>query len=165
VHPHRRVAELYRAHGPLLRARCKRLLRDGAAAEDAAQDIFLKVLRHLDSAPVDEAVLPWLHRLTTNHCLNLLRERGRAATSAGVGPEPLAADLETALLARDFVAQVLDRSPAPLREAALLYHAQGLEQARVAAAQGVSRRTVNYRLADLTRRAHELHRLSETGEG
>jgi DNA-directed RNA polymerase specialized sigma24 family protein len=62
-----RIEKLYGKFGPAIYARCKRLLRDGAAAEDATQDVFMKVLKHLDTAfpkgTSDDAVLPWIHRI------------------------------------------------------------------------------------------------------
>lgn len=47
-------------------------LGDGAAAEDAAQDVFVKALT---AGEVPGAVRPWLYRIARNHCLNLLRSR------------------------------------------------------------------------------------------
>ena len=70
----KRVEALYAKYGPTIYSRCRRLLRDSAQAEDATQDVFLKVLKHLASAPKDEAALPWIYRITTNHCLNLIRD-------------------------------------------------------------------------------------------
>ncbi|MEM6671456.1 MAG: sigma-70 family RNA polymerase sigma factor [Planctomycetota bacterium] len=48
------------------------MLGDAAAAEDAAQDVFVKAL---SSRSVPESVRPWLYRIARNHCLNLLRGR------------------------------------------------------------------------------------------
>jgi len=161
--PHR-ADELYITYRPAIHARCKRLLRDGTAAEDATQDVFVKVLRHLDAAPPQEAVLPWLRRITTNHCLNTLRDARHDAAPTPEQPEPLAEDLEESVLARDFAEQVWKRTPAALRRCAELYHRHGLEQSTVAELLGVSRRTVLYRLADFTRRVMDFHHLAEAGK-
>lgn len=45
-------------------------LGDAAAAEDAAQDVFVKAL---SAKSVPESVRPWLYKIARNHCLNLLR--------------------------------------------------------------------------------------------
>lgn len=155
------IAQLYAKYGPAIYARCKRLLRDATAAEDATQDVFMKVLRHLDSTPVEGAALPWLHRVTTNHCLNVLRDARRHATPMESVPEVIDDDFEGRVVTRDFARRVLAATPDELRAPAVLYHAHGLEQARVAEALGVSRRTVLYRLAGFTRRALRLHELAE----
>ncbi len=161
----RRLADqLYATYRPAVHARCRRLLKDGTAAEDATQEVFVKVLRHLDSVPGEEAVLPWLRRITTNHCLNTLRDERHGASLAPEAPRPLAEDPEEAVVAKDFAEQLWKRTPAALRRAAELYHRHGLEQVKVAEVLGVSRRTVLYRLADFTRRVMDFHTLAEAGE-
>ncbi len=50
------------------------LLRDPAQAEDALQEIFLKVYRSLDRYDPDRAAFStWLYRMTVNYCLNARR--------------------------------------------------------------------------------------------
>lgn len=48
-------------------------LRDRDEARDAAQEVFLKVYRHLDRLEEGRPFLPWLLRLTRNACLDRLR--------------------------------------------------------------------------------------------
>lgn len=155
------VEQLYAKYGPTIYARCKRLLKDASAAEDATQDVFLKVLRHLDAAPGEGAVLPWIHRITTNHCLNVIRDARRHAEPVEEVPEVIDDEFEDSVVTRDFAQRVLAATPDELKAPAVMYHAHGLEQARVAEVLGVSRRTVLYRLAEFTRRAMRLHELAE----
>lgn len=157
------VETLYAKYGPAIYARCRRLLKDPTAAEDATQDVFLKVLRHIDGAPADAAVLPWIHRITTNHCLNVLRDGRRHAEPVEQVPEQVDDEFEDSVVTADFARRVLADAPAELRAPAVLYHARGIEQAHVARALGVSRRTVLYRLAAFSRRAMQLHALAEAG--
>src|SRR5690242_18415229 len=42
---------LYRKYGPYIYVRCARLLGDRSAAEDATQETFMRVHRHLHKAP------------------------------------------------------------------------------------------------------------------
>lgn len=159
-----KVEELYGRYGPAIYAKCRRLLRDPSAAEDATQDVFVKVLRHSASTPSEEAVLPWIHRITTNHCLNALRDSRRRAAPMEEAPEPIDDEFEDNLVCRDFASKVLSRAPEELRMPAVLYHARGIEQSKVAEVLGVSRRTVLYRLAEFTRRVVQFHSLAEAGE-
>lgn len=56
------------------------LLGNQQDAEDAAQDVFLKVYRGI-GALAEPATLPaWIHRITTNHCLNMLTRQRRRPT-------------------------------------------------------------------------------------
>lgn len=150
------VEALYARFGGTIYARCRRLLKNAAAAEDATQDVFLKVMKHLDTMPAEQAVLPWIHRITTNHCLNVLRDARRHAEPVEHVPEQVDDEFEDSVVTRDFAAHVLSSTPENLVAPAVLYHAQGVEQAQVARTLGVSRRTVLYRLAEFTRRAMKL---------
>jgi RNA polymerase sigma-70 factor (ECF subfamily) len=55
---------------------CLRVLRDLPAAEDATQDTFLKAWTAVGSFR-GGLVRPWLLRIATNRCYDLLRARGR----------------------------------------------------------------------------------------
>src|SRR5512138_1935798 len=72
-----RAAELYRTYGPAVYRRCLKLLRDREAASDATQEVFVKLVRDISKLDDPRIVLPWLYRVATNHCLNVLRDRGR----------------------------------------------------------------------------------------
>jgi RNA polymerase sigma-70 factor (ECF subfamily) len=155
------LAQLYRAYGPLIHARCRRLLGDRAAAEDATQETFLRVYRHLDQAPDAAEALRWIYRIATNYCLNELRDRRlRPALWAELSeaPETLGCDLEAALADRDLAARLVARAPEEVRDAAWLHHVDGLKQGEVARVLGVSRRTVVSRLALFTRNAEKFVR-------
>lgn len=158
-----RVGILYARFGPTIYARCRRMLKERAAAEDATQEIFIKVLRHIDSAPDENAVLPWIHRITTNHCLNILRDGKRHAEVVESVPEAHADDLEDTVVTRNFAEKFLEQTPEALKAPAVLYHVKGMEQSKVAQALGVSRRTVLYRLAAFTENARRMHALAEAG--
>jgi len=148
------LAQLYRRYGPTIYARCRRILRDDAAAEDATQETFLRVLRHIEKAPGDREALTWIYRIATNHCLNQLRNAGRRLG----GPEepPPIPNPEESLADRDFVARLLRRAPRKLAAVAWLHHVDGLPQGEVAAVLGISRRTVVNRLADFGRSMRRL---------
>ncbi|MHB8873339.1 MAG: RNA polymerase sigma factor [Myxococcaceae bacterium] len=152
-----RAAELYRKYGALIYARCRRMLRDSYAAEDATQEVFLRALKHLQSAPCEAAALPWLYRISSNYCLNKLRDEKRsvAALSAASFTEGVE-DFERAALHRDFARRVVMRSPERLRAPAILHYVDGLEQVQVAKALGICRRTVINRLARFTAQARKL---------
>ena len=140
-----RLDQLYRRHGAAIFARCRRLLRDDAAAEDAAQEVFCRVQRHLARVPATSDALPWLFRVASNYCLNQLRD-GRRRRQVPLFEEVVApaSDLAEQTHARRLIARV----PEKLRKVAWLHHVEGHDQQEVADLVGVSRRTVLYRLAD-----------------
>ena len=69
--------ELVRRHSPAIIGFAASALSDPSQAEDAAQEIFLKAYRSLGEFRGDSAFLTWLRRIAANHCLDLLRSRGR----------------------------------------------------------------------------------------
>ena len=157
--PERASAEaLYRRHRVAVVAHCARLLRDRAAGEDAAHETFLRVTRHIDSAPPGEQARWWITRIATNVCLNELRSRRAGALPTGdvaalVGEDPGARSLEDAIADRDLCRRILRSVPEKLRVVAVLRHVDGLYDAEIAGALGVARRTVVYRLKDFKRRS------------
>jgi RNA polymerase sigma-70 factor, ECF subfamily len=151
-----RLTALYRAYGPVIYARCRRLLGDGGAAEDATQETFMRVHRHLDKADSREA-LGWIYRIATNYCLNEIRNRKRRAELDERIPEPVAGtSVEKLLSDRDLVARIVDRAPEKLRVVAWLHHVDGLDQGEVARVLEISRRTVVNRLAEFSDSARRL---------
>jgi RNA polymerase sigma-70 factor (ECF subfamily) len=64
---------LYTSCGGAVYARCRFLLRNDAAAEDAMQEVFARAWQRQDSFRGEASVLTWLMQIATHHCLNLLR--------------------------------------------------------------------------------------------
>ena len=73
------LAELYRRYAPVLHHRAQGILGTDEAASDAVQETFARVIRHWDRFRGEASPLTWMYRITTNWCLNQLRnQRGRA---------------------------------------------------------------------------------------
>jgi RNA polymerase sigma factor (sigma-70 family) len=70
-----RIEALYREHGHSVYSRCRALLGSEDEANDALQEVFVKVLRSNPSFDDDRPIMAWVNRVTTNHCLNRLRAR------------------------------------------------------------------------------------------
>jgi RNA polymerase sigma-70 factor (ECF subfamily) len=157
-----RLTDLYRRYGPAIYARCRTLLTDDSAAEDATQETFLRVQRHLDRVPSAREALYWIYRVATNYCLNELRNRRGRAQPQDELPD-IAEDLGTAearLGDRDLARRLIARARPNLRTIAWLYHVDGFEQDEVAAIVGVSRRTVATQLARFASNARKFIRRS-----
>jgi RNA polymerase sigma-70 factor, ECF subfamily len=153
------IADLYQKYAPAVYAHCRKLVGSTAAARDALQESFVRVLqRHWKVEPGDRA-LHYLFRTSTNVCINLLRQnavREKAAPAIAActvgeggagGPSP--GD-------RQFVRVLLDHCDETASQIALLYFVDGLTQVEVAATLGITRRTVFNRLRQIERLAAEL---------
>jgi RNA polymerase sigma-70 factor, ECF subfamily len=69
------LARLYDRYGHVLFHRCRSILRNDEDARDAVQDTFARVLRHAEAFRAEASPLTWMYRISTNLCLNRLRDR------------------------------------------------------------------------------------------
>lgn len=145
-------ANLYRSYGPMIYARCRRILGDPASAEDATQETFIRVQRHLDKAPDSRDALRWIYRIATNYCLSELRSRKVRAQPMEQLPES-EARIRDGFADRDLIIRVLSRVSKQASQVAWLYHVDGMDQQEVSDLLGVSRRTVVNRLAEFSKQA------------
>ena len=166
--PRSQVTRLYRELGPVVYRRCLRLLGDRAAAEDATQEVFVKLMRDMDRLKDRETVLPWIYRVATNHCLNVRRDARRR------GQDGLAEDLEVvpdaradgpdAYPDRQLAQAVLSRFDAETQAVAVGVLVDGMEHEEIAAVLGISRRTVSRKLARFLENARKFIARTGTGE-
>jgi RNA polymerase sigma-70 factor, ECF subfamily len=157
-----RLTALYRQYGAVIYARCVKLLNDRVAAEDATQETFMRVHRHLDRVPDSREALFWIYRVATNYCLNEIRNRKHRPQVHAEVPEVAGESLEQILADRDLVQRLVQRSPEKLRAPAWLHHIDGLDQGEVARVLGASRRSVVNRLNQFADNARKFVRRSET---
>jgi RNA polymerase sigma-70 factor (ECF subfamily) len=69
--------ELVREHIQPVYAHALRMFREPSSAEDAVQEVFVKVLRGLATFDGQSAFSTWLYRVTRNVCLDMLRAGSR----------------------------------------------------------------------------------------
>jgi len=72
---------LYRDYCGLVQRLCLRMLRDPTEAEDATQDVFVRVLTKIHTFRGESAFSSWLYRLTTNIVLMRFRRNKHTCTS------------------------------------------------------------------------------------
>ena len=69
--------QLVLAHQNKVFSLCVHLLGSREEAEDMAQEAFLKAWRCLGGFQGESSFATWMHRLTTNLCLDHLRKQAR----------------------------------------------------------------------------------------
>jgi RNA polymerase sigma-70 factor (ECF subfamily) len=141
------VARLYADHA----ARVHRWVqRFGAVAEpeELVHEIFVRVLERIDSFRAESSPTTWLYRMTTNACLNRLRDDGRRAElwrehGDGLWTNDVApADQEVVACFR----QLWRRLDDELVEVGVYYFVDAMTHAEIARIVGCSERTVGNRL-------------------
>ena len=144
------IQALYEQYAYAVHGRCLRILGSVSDAEDAVQEVFIRVMKY-GGARNSEAYLPWLYAIASRVCFDRLRrrtsseaptdvERQQAAEDAARGAHLSPEDIRT-------IGQILESCNDAVREVAVLYHFDQLTQEEVAAQVGVSRKTVKKRLA------------------
>jgi RNA polymerase sigma-70 factor (ECF subfamily) len=73
--------EIYDIHSAMVYNLCLHYLQNIEAAEEAAQDVFVKVHQKLESWKGDAALKTWIYRITVNHCLDEIKARSRKKRS------------------------------------------------------------------------------------
>jgi RNA polymerase sigma-70 factor (ECF subfamily) len=137
------AARLYRDYGPAVYRRCLRLLRNREAAQDATQEVFMRLIRNLERLEDRGGALPWIYRVATNHCLNTLRNEGRRGEGMLVlDPEGDQRSAAEALPDRCLAQEVLHRFDLSTQAVVVGVFVDGMEREEIATALGISTRTV-----------------------
>jgi RNA polymerase sigma-70 factor (ECF subfamily) len=132
-----------------------RLLNNRQDAQDAAQEVFLRLYKHLGRLDLDDArgCEPWLFRVTVNVCRDMARKRGRS-----IGLEDAALEDVTAVppdaqhgmeraQQREVIRRALGRLGEKERAAVVLRDVEGLSTREVAAILGSSEATVRSQIS------------------
>ncbi len=162
---------LVRRHEQAVFNVCLRLLRDAHAAEDATQETFVKGWTAIHTFR-GELVRPWLLRIATNRCYDLLRARHRRpARSLDAEPFEIEPDWTSqagqeehpeSFAVRAELALHLERALAALpddqRLAAILIDVQGYGYEETAAITGAALGTVKSRISRARARLRQMLR-------
>jgi RNA polymerase sigma-70 factor (ECF subfamily) len=144
---------LYDRYGFFLLRRCRTILREASAADDALQLVFEKLLRNGGAVRNADEPLRWLYRVVDRCCLDMLRSRRRRLESPGEvdtmpSPHP-AVEIELRSAALDLLSAMNEED----QRMVVLLVIDGMSQAEIAEELGVSRVTVNKRVQTLRARA------------
>jgi len=147
------AAEIYDRYSSRIYNFAYRFLRNSEAAEDATQEVFVKMLKHANQFHGDAKLSTWLFSITANWCRDYLRKADNKAKEAEdvlfqiPAPAELAPDRN---LERRQDEQRIQKALSALtpeqREAILLSRYQGLSYAEIAQISGCSEGAVKTRV-------------------
>jgi RNA polymerase sigma factor (sigma-70 family) len=129
----------------------RRVLRDGHAADDAFQCVFLVLARKAGALRQPDSLAPWLHGTAYRTALRARTDAARRRVHERQAPtEQWAADPAEDVAWQDLrpvLDEEIDHLPARYRVPVVLCYLQGLTNAEAAEALGCSRGTIATRLA------------------
>lgn len=153
--PERDFDSIYKAYSRLVYWAVYRVLNEQESTEDVAQNVFIAVLKNMDTAAsLPEAQLKgWLYRISVNAALDWKRRGSHELLSdEPLGPEvadhgetPEEAAVKGSL--RDAVRSALDEVDDVYRETLMLFYYSELSVAEISETLGISEGTVKSRLA------------------
>lgn len=146
---------LLRQHERMVLRTALRLLGRLDLAQDAAQEVFLRMHKYLGRFDDDRELGPWLYRMVVNVCHDVRRRRGAATVALDDVEEPAAAEdvpreVEVRIDSdrrRALVARALDALPPKERAALVLRDIEGLPTRDVARILGSSETTVRSQIS------------------
>ncbi len=137
-----------RYEGPLL-GYAERMLGDGAAAQDAVQETFLRLIREGRTIDHGETIGTWLFRVCRNAGIDAARKEGRMRSAhekaahmqaeAAPGPDPV-----ERREAQQALREELEKLPVNQRNAVVLKVQQGKSYREISAITGLSESNVGY---------------------
>ena len=112
---HDAFTALLDVHLARLDAAARLILRDPELARDAVQEALIRAWRDLPGLRDPDRFDAWLHRLTVNACLDLIRRRKRRVIEVELKPidSPATHDAAGALADRELLDQALDAPCSP----------------------------------------------------
>ncbi|MFO0744535.1 MAG: RNA polymerase sigma factor [Myxococcota bacterium] len=144
------VGDLYRRYYPMVARRVRQFVSH-QDVEEVSHEVFLRVIEQAHQFRQESAPVTWLYRLTTNHCLNWvrnLRTRRSLLERFGPGAWPQSHSDPSPEI-RTFVHELWRDLDPELAAIGVYFHLDGLTQAEIATMVGCSERTIAYRLKDL----------------
>ncbi len=144
------VDALYRSYAGMVLRRARRFF-SAQEAEEVVHEVFLRAIEKAHTFRAEASPSTWLYQMTTNHCLNRIRNSKRreaARLIQGENPWQLPAppaDGETTA----FLQQVWRRIDGELLQVGVHYYVDGMSHAEIARVMGVSRRTIGNRITAL----------------
>lgn len=146
------LSRLYQEHGQSIYRQALRILRNRHEAEDAAQEVFVRVLDTKAAYKGSGEFRGWLSRITTHHCLNQIRNTKRRSRLLELHVKPgCERHGVPPLTERVALKKLFLHADKRQLQAALYVHMYGLSCDEAAAQLGVSSRTVRNLLSRLQR--------------
>jgi RNA polymerase sigma-70 factor (ECF subfamily) len=146
--PEINIEEYYRRYGPMVLRRCRQLLRDEENALDAMQEVFAKLLIHKDRLK-NQFPSSLLFRISTNTCLNMIRDQRSHPSLAG--EDALAGiaaydEGENRIILKDLLERIFRKEKELTRTIAVMRFVDGMTLQEVADEVGLSLSGVRKRI-------------------
>jgi len=142
------VEMIYKQYASLMYSRCMKYLGSSDEAQDAVQEIFMKLLDKLPDIQSPAALYRWLMTTTTNHCISAIRKRNVRRSEAFEDQFEHAEDAEWLLTNRMYFRQLFAPFDKRVVQAVLLNVVEGYTSFEVAEMLCIGESTVRKYIHD-----------------
>jgi RNA polymerase sigma-70 factor, ECF subfamily len=151
------VRALYDRYAPRVYAVVRRIAGDDDAAQDFAQEAWIRAIRALPTFRGDARFSTWLHRIAVNSALQALRKSETRRKREGPMPDavPIAPRPGDALLGQR-LEWALDRLPYGMRQVMILHDVEGYTHEEIGDVLGVTSGTSKSQLFKARARMREI---------
>jgi RNA polymerase sigma factor (sigma-70 family) len=139
--------QLYEQYGFLIYRTCLRILHSEEDAQDALQEVFVKLLEHFSAIKDPERVVPWIFTAAKNHCFNLLRYRKKFDSSAIIDEVRSAENFENQIEAREIINRTMRHHGKKVRDAVYFSYVEQFDQREIHKLTGQSPATIRRNLS------------------
>jgi RNA polymerase sigma-70 factor (ECF subfamily) len=138
------ITDSYERYGPMVFRRAYSILGNHAEADEATQEVFIRAMNGLEKFDGRSKMSTWLYRVTTNFCLNKLRDRKRRYELQKERREPEEPKRSHSVRIADQIMLriLLAEADEQQAKAAICVYMDGMSHEEAADVLGVSRRTV-----------------------
>lgn len=140
--------EVYHRYSRLVFGYGARILKDKSAAEDTAQEVWVRVVRMASSYRGESSLKNWLMKVTRNTALTQIRKRGLVAevtedqqSSDQVSPDIFEQDILRSIELKR-LSELINELPDPQRVALMLWISEKLSYDEIASEMGTSESAV-----------------------
>lgn len=147
--------EIYKVFSPAVYSVALGITRNRQDAEEAAQEVFMKIYRGLKNFNFNSSLWTWTYRIAVNAAINVYKSRVRRGAAmeniedAGDIPDAVSAGQRDALIQKESeskLLEVLKGLSAEHRACIVLREIEGLDYKEMADALGIPLNTVRTRL-------------------
>jgi RNA polymerase sigma-70 factor (ECF subfamily) len=149
---------LYAQCGAAVERRCRAILGDQEEARDMVQEVFLRAVTHAGEFRREASPFTWLYRISTNLCLNRVRDRKDQQPIEALAEALVAhaASPERSVIDRQRAERILKGMDEDTLRIVVYRYLDGMTQEEIAEVTGWSRKTLGKKLAAFEGRAHVL---------
>ncbi|MFP3949121.1 MAG: RNA polymerase sigma factor [Longimicrobiales bacterium] len=159
------VRALYERHAPRVYAVVRRIAGDEHAAQDCAQEAWIRAIEALPSFRGDARFSTWLHRIAVNEALQHVRkdkrrEKRREPMPRVIPVEPTPPDV----LLEERLERALDQLPGGMRQVLTLHDVEGHTHREIGEMLGIAEGTSKSQLSKARAKMRDILRTLRASE-